>query len=467
MIKSKSVVKDIIKNIINKQRAFFNSKKTFDIQRRKELLKNLKKEIENNEKEIENALFKDLGKSEGESYLTELHFIYSELNIAIKNIDKWVKRKSVRSSLLNFPSSDYIIAQPYGITLHISPWNYPFQLSIAPLIGAIAAGNTVILKPSEYSINTSLVLEKIIDNVFPEDLVKVIQGGPEEANELLNYRWDYIFFTGSLNVGKIVAEKAAKFLTPTTLELGGKNPCIIDETASIKVTAKRIVWGKFINCGQTCIAPDFLIVNEKIKNKLVNEIINQIKHIYGDDAQVSDSYGRIISKKHIDFLSSLLNNENIIYGGKIDSENKYFEPTLVEITDFNSNLMKQEIFGPILPIYKYKDFNEIDEIIRRYKDPLALYIFTKKRKFGEKFLNNYSFGGGAINDTVVHIANDRLPFGGVGNSGMGKYHGESTFKTFSHFKPYISKPFWIDLPLRYPPFKKKISFLKKVLKLIE
>lgn len=467
MIKSKSVVKDIIKNIINKQRVFFNSKKTFDIQRRKELLKNLKKEIENNEKEIENALFKDLGKSEGESYLTELHFIYSELNIAIKNIDKWVKRKSVRSSLLNFPSSDYIIAQPYGITLHISPWNYPFQLSIAPLIGAIAAGNTVILKPSEYSINTSLVLEKIIDNVFPEDLVKVIQGGPEEATELLNYRWDYIFFTGSLNVGKIVAEKAAKFLTPTTLELGGKNPCIIDETASIKVTAKRIVWGKFINCGQTCIAPDFLIVNEKIKNKLVNEIINQIKHIYGDDAQVSDSYGRIISKKHIDFLSSLLNNENIIYGGKIDSENKYFEPTLVEITDFNSNLMKQEIFGPILPIYKYKDFNEIDEIIRRYKDPLALYIFTKKRKFGEKFLNNYSFGGGAINDTVVHIANDRLPFGGVGNSGMGKYHGESTFKTFSHFKPYISKPFWIDLPLRYPPFKKKISFLKKVLKLIE
>ncbi|MBT4959587.1 MAG: aldehyde dehydrogenase [Flavobacteriaceae bacterium] len=457
----------MIKNIINKQRAFFNSKKTFDIQRRKELLKNLKKEIENNEKEIENALFKDLGKSEGESYLTELHFIYSELNIAIKNIDKWVKRKSVRSSLLNFPSSDYIIAQPYGITLHISPWNYPFQLSIAPLIGAIAAGNTVILKPSEYSINTSLVLEKIIDNVFPEDLVKVIQGGPEEATELLNYRWDYIFFTGSLNVGKIVAEKAAKFLTPTTLELGGKNPCIIDETASIKVTAKRIVWGKFINCGQTCIAPDFLIVNEKIKNKLVNEIINQIKHIYGDDAQVSDSYGRIISKKHIDFLSSLLNNENIIYGGKIDSENKYFEPTLVEITDFNSNLMKQEIFGPILPIYKYKDFNEIDEIISRYKDPLALYIFTKKRKFGEKFLNNYSFGGGAINDTVVHIANDRLPFGGVGNSGMGKYHGESTFKTFSHFKPYISKPFWIDLPLRYPPFKKKISFLKKVLKLIE
>ena len=460
-------MKDSIKNIITKQRAFFDSKKTFNIKRRKELLIKLKKEIKNNENQIENALFKDLGKSEGESYLTELHFVYSELNIAIKNIDKWVKRKSVRSSLLNFPSSDYIIAHPYGITLHISPWNYPFQLSIAPLIGAIAAGNTVVLKPSEYSINTSLVLEKIIENVFPNELVKVVQGGPEEATELLNYRWDYIFFTGSVNVGKIVAEKAAKFLTPTTLELGGKNPCIIDETASIKVTAKRIVWGKFINCGQTCIAPDFLIVNEKIKDKLINEIINQIKTIYGDNPQVSDSYGRIISKKHIDFLSSLLINEDIIYGGKIDSENKYFEPTLVEINNFNSNLMKQEIFGPILPIYEYKDFNEINEIINRYRDPLALYIFTKKRKFGENFLNNYSFGGGAINDTVVHIVNDKLPFGGVGNSGMGKYHGESTFKTFSHFKPYISKPFWIDLPLRYPPFKKKISFLKKVLKLIE
>ena len=460
-------MKDIIKNIINKQRTFFNSKKTFNVKTRKELLIKLKKEIVDNEKEIENALFKDLGKSEGESYLTELHFVYSELNIAIKNINKWVRRKSVRSSLLNFPSSDYIIPEPYGVTLHISPWNYPFQLSIAPLIGAIAAGNTVVLKPSEYSFNTSTILEKIIENVFSEELVKVVQGGPEEATELLKYSWDYIFFTGSVNVGKIVAEKAAKFLTPTTLELGGKNPCIIDETASIKVSAKRIVWGKFINCGQTCIAPDFLIVNEKIKDKLVNEIINQIKYIYGDDPQSSESYGRIISKKHINFLSSLLNNENIIHGGRIDSENKYFEPTLVEIKNFNSNLMQQEIFGPILPVFGYKDFIEIDEIINKYRNPLALYIFTKKTKFGEKFLNNYSFGGGAINDTIVHIVNDRLPFGGVGNSGMGKYHGESTFKTFSHFKPYISKPFWIDIPLRYPPFKKKINFLKKALKLIE
>ena len=292
-------------------------------------------------------------------------------------------------------------------------------------------------------------------------------GGPELAKELLNHQWDYIFFTGSVNVGKIVAKKAAVNLTPTTLELGGKNPCIVDETASIKVTAKRIVWGKFINCGQTCIAPDFLIVNKRIKQKLTLEIINQIKILYGKNPQKSDSYGRIISNKHIKFLSSLLKDQKIIYGGKVDVKLKYFEPTLVEISSFKSDLMEQEIFGPILPIYGYDNFDEIDQIIYKYKNPLALYIFTKNRSFGEKFLRKYSFGGGAINDTVVHIINDRLPFGGIGNSGMGKYHGESTFKTFSHFKPYISKPLWIDIPLRYPPFKNKIKLLKKALKLIQ
>ena len=460
-------MKKSIKSIINKQKAFFQTKKTFDISKRKYYLKKLREEIRKNEKEIEIALYKDLGKSEGESYLTEIHFVYSELKIAINNIDKWTKRKSVRSSILNFPSSDYIIAQPYGNTLHISPWNYPFQLSIAPLIGAIAAGNTVVLKPSEYSKNTSILLDKIISNVFEEELVKVVQGGPEIASELLNYQWDYIFFTGSVNIGKIVAKQAAIHLTPTTLELGGKNPCVIDETASIKVTAKRIVWGKFINCGQTCIAPDFLIVNEKIKEKLTLEIINQIKIIYGLNAEKSDSYGRIISDKHMDFLSSLIKDQKIIYGGKVNKKLKYFEPTIIEIKDFNSSLMEQEIFGPILPIYEYNNFNEIDEIINKYKNSLALYIFTKNRSFGENFLKKHSFGGGAINDTIVHIINDRLPFGGIGNSGMGKYHGESTFKTFSHFKPYISKPFWIDIPLRYPPFKNKLNFLKRALKLIQ
>ncbi len=459
-------MKNSIQTIIEHQKDFFNSGKTSDINFRKKKLIELKKEIQKNEKEIELALYKDLGKSSGESFLTEIHFIYAELNIAIKNINKWTRRKSVRPSLLNYPSSDYILPQPYGITLHISPWNYPFQLSIAPLIGAVAAGNTIVLKPSEYSENTSMILEKIIENVFEEGFVKVVQGGPEVSSELLDHHWDYIFFTGSVGVGKIVAEKAAKFLTPTTLELGGKNPCVVDESATIKTTAKRIVWGKFINCGQTCIAPDFLVVHHKIKDQLIEELMLQIKNIYGNDTITSESYGRIISNKHLDYLSSLLKHQKILYGGTIDAAQKYFEPTLVEITDFDSPLMQNEIFGPILPIYGYENFDEIDEIIKKYKNPLALYIFTKNIKFGERFLHKYSFGGGAINDTVVHIINDRLPFGGVGNSGMGKYHGEATFKTFSHFKPYITKPLWIDLPLRYPPFEGKLKFLKRVLKLM-
>ena len=455
-----------LKSIINNQIDYFNSRKTLNINFRIQLLKSLKKEIELNEKKIENALNKDLGKSNGESYLTEIWFVYSEIKIALKNIKKWVKRKPIRSSLLNFPSSDFIVPEPYGNTLHISPWNYPFQLSIAPLVGAIAAGNTVLLKPSEYSINTSIILEKILAKVFDDGFVKVVQGGPEVASKLLEFKWNYIFFTGSITVGKIVAQQAAKHLTPVTLELGGKNPCVIDETASIKVTAKRIVWGKFTNCGQTCIAPDFLIVNRKIKEKLIKEIINQLSLAYSNKPIESIEYGRIISEKHMNYLSSLLEDQKILYGGHFDIEKKYFEPTIIEINNFDSKLMKEEIFGPILPIVEYDNFNEVDEIIKRYTHPLAMYIFTKNIAFGKKFLESYPFGGGAINDTVVHIANDRLPFGGVGSSGMGKYHGKSTFETFSHYKPYISRPLWIDPPLRYPPFKNKINFMKKILKMI-
>ena len=455
-----------LKSIINNQIDYFNSRKTLNINFRIQLLKSLKKEIELNEKEIENALNIDLGKSNGESYLTEIWFVYSEIKIALKNIKKWVKRKPIRSSLLNFPSSDFIVPEPYGNTLHISPWNYPFQLSIAPLVGAIAAGNTVLLKPSEYSINTSIILEKILAKVFDDGFVKVVQGGPEVASKLLEFKWNYIFFTGSITVGKIVAQQAAKHLTPVTLELGGKNPCVIDETASIKVTAKRIVWGKFTNCGQTCIAPDFLIVNRKIKEKLIKEIINQLSLAYSNKPIESIEYGRIISEKHMNYLSSLLEDQKILYGGHFDIEKKYFEPTIIEINNFDSKLMKEEIFGPILPIVEYDNFNEVDEIIKRYTHPLAMYIFTKNIAFGKKFLESYPFGGGAINDTVVHIANDRLPFGGVGSSGMGKYHGKSTFETFSHYKPYISRPLWIDPPLRYPPFKNKINFMKKILKMI-
>ncbi len=455
-----------LKSIINNQINYFSSKKTIDIDLRINSLKNLLREIKSSEDEIESALYKDLGKSKGESYLTEINFVYTEINIAIKNIRRWAKRKSVRSSLINFPSSDYIIPEPYGLTLHISPWNYPFQLSIAPLIGAVAAGNTVVLKPSEYSKNTSLLLEKILSNVFDPSHVVVVNGGVDISTKLLEFKWDYIFFTGSIGVGKIIAKAAAKNLTPTTLELGGKNPCIVDETASIEISAKRIVWGKFTNCGQTCIAPDFIVVSKKIKEKFIYELKKQIVKIYGNNVVDNDEYGRIISDKHMNYLVSLLEKENIIHGGKFNFDDKFFEPTLVEINNLESKIMEDEIFGPILPIIDYDDFKEVHDIIKKYSHPLALYIFTKKKKFGRKFLESYPFGGGAINDTVMHIANDRLPFGGVGQSGMGKYHGESTFNTFSHFKAYLNKPLWIDPPLRYPPFKNKINFLKKILKLI-
>ncbi len=455
-----------LKSIIDNQINYFSSKKTIDIASRINSLKKLLKEIKASENEIELALYKDLGKSKGESYLTEINFVYTEINIALKNIKKWTKRKAVKSSLINFPSSDYIVPEPYGLTLHISPWNYPFQLSIAPLIGAIAAGNTVVLKPSEYSKNTSLLLEKILSNVFDPGHVVVVNGGVDISTKLLEFKWDYIFFTGSIGVGKIIAKAAANNLTPTTLELGGKNPCIVDETASIEISAKRIVWGKFTNCGQTCIAPDFIVVNKKIKNKFIDALKKQIVKIYGNNVVDNDEYGRIISDKHMNYLVSLLEKENIIHGGKFNFDDKFFEPTLVEINNLESKVMEDEIFGPILPIIEYDDFKEVHDIIKKYSHPLALYIFTKKKEFGRKFLESYPFGGGAINDTVMHIANDRLPFGGVGQSGMGKYHGESTFNTFSHFKPYLNKPLWIDPPLRYPPFKNKINFLKKILKLI-
>lgn len=455
-----------LKPIIDNQINYFSSKKTIDIASRINSLKKLLKEIKASENEIELALYKDLGKSKGESYLTEINFVYTEINIALKNIKKWTKRKAVKSSLINFPSSDYIVPEPYGLTLHISPWNYPFQLSIAPLIGAVAAGNTVVLKPSEYSKNTSLLLEKILSNVFDPGHVVVVNGGVDISTKLLEFKWDYIFFTGSIGVGKIIAKAAANNLTPTTLELGGKNPCIVDETASIEISAKRIVWGKFTNCGQTCIAPDFIVVNKKIKNKFIDALKKQIVEIYGNNVVDNDEYGRIISDKHMNYLVSLLEKENIIHGGKFNFDDKFFEPTLVEINNLESKVMEDEIFGPILPIIEYDDFKEVHDIIKKYSHPLALYIFTKKKEFGQKFLESYPFGGGAINDTVMHIANDRLPFGGVGQSGMGKYHGESTFNTFSHFKPYLNKPLWIDPPLRYPPFKNKINFLKKILKLI-
>jgi len=432
-----------------KQKKFFNSGTSKSIQYRINSLKKLKKNISLNENEIINALKSDLGKSETETFFSEIALIYIEINLALKNVKRWSKKRKVSSSLINFLSSDYIIPEPYGVTLNISPWNYPFQLSISPLIGAVAAGNTVILKPSEFSSKTSEIIKKIIENTFEKGHVDVILGGPEIGSKLLDFNWDYIFFTGSTNIGKIVAQKAAINLTPTTLELGGKNPCIVDETANLKVASKRIVFGKFLNCGQTCIAPDFILVHESVKKDFTEKIIERIRKIYNEDVENSENYSRIINKKHFSRLIKLLEKDKIIYGGKNNPNSNFIEPTLIDGSNFNSSLMKEEIFGPILPVVSYSNKDELKKILDNYKDPLAFYIFSNDKKFSNELIKRYSFGGAAVNDTISQIVNHRLPFGGIRNSGLGSYHGKQSFKTFSFYKPYIVKSNIFDLNAKY------------------
>ena len=451
-----------------KQKKFFNSGTSKSIQYRINSLKKLKKNISLNEKEIINALKSDLGKSETETFFSEIALIYIEINLALKNVKRWSKKRKVSSSLINFLSSDYIIPEPYGVTLNISPWNYPFQLSISPLIGAVAAGNTVVLKPSEFSSKTSEIIKKIIENTFEKGHVDVILGGPEIGSKLLDFNWDYIFFTGSTNIGKIVAQKAAINLTPITLELGGKNPCIVDETANLKVASKRIVFGKFLNCGQTCIAPDFILVHESVKKDFTEKIIERIKKIYNEDVENSENYSRIINKKHYSRLIKLLEKDKIIYGGKNNPNSNFIEPTLIDGSNFNSSLMKEEIFGPILPVVSYSNKDELKKILDNYKDPLAFYIFSNDKKFSNELIKRYSFGGAAVNDTISQIVNHRLPFGGIRNSGLGSYHGKQSFKTFSFYKPYIVKSNIFDLNAKYKIDNSSVIYklLKKVVKKI-
>ena len=434
-----------------------------DINFRKQTLKKLLVSIQNSEKEICEALYKDFKKPEFEAVLTETNYVISELKETIKNLNRWVKPKKVLPSILNFPSSDYIISEPYGKVLIIAPWNYPFQLALCPLISAVAAGNQVTLKPSELTPNTASIISKIIRQTFDVKHVVAITGDYKIAETLLNQRWDYIFFTGSVPVGKIVAKAAAKNLTPVTLELGGKNPCIIDATANLKLAAKRIVWGKFLNAGQTCIAPDYLLVHQSVKNKLISFLIKEINTAYGENAEISTDFCRIINQKNWLRLNEFLQNETILFGGKTNQLENYIEPTLLDNSKLNSLVMKDEIFGPILPILSYQNNSDLEKIILHYEKPLSLYVFSENREYSKKIIQKYSFGGGCINDTVVHFSNNRLPFGGVGNSGIGAYHGKKSFDIFSHKKGIVNKATWLDLPLRYAPYKNKLHFIKKVL----
>ena len=431
---------------------------------RKQTLVKLLISVQKHEKEIIKALYDDFKKPAFEAIISETAYIVSELNHTIKNINKWAKPNMVLPSLLNFPSTDYIYKEPYGKVLIIAPWNYPYQLALCPLIAAVAAGNQVVVKPSELTPNTSRIVAKIISETFDENHVKCLEGGVEITEELLAQRWDYIFFTGSVAVGKLVAKAAAENLTPVTLELGGKNPCIIDATANLKLAAKRIVWGKFLNAGQTCIAPDYLLVSNKIKSAFIELIKKEIIDAYGENPETSPDFPRIINQKNWNRLTGMLKDEIILAGGKSNIQDYYLAPTLLDEPSLDSLVMKDEIFGPILPVLSFENEADLVSIISRYEKPLSLYIFSTDNPFAKKIIQNYSFGGGCINDTVVHFSNKRLPFGGVGHSGIGAYHGKLSFSTFTHHKAIVKKANWLDIPTRYAPYKGKFNSVKNLFK---
>ncbi len=453
-----------IPQLVTAQKHFFSTQQTKDVSFRKKSLQKLLTEITRRENDILKALHNDFKKSEYEAVMTETGIVISELKMMIKNVNSWSKPKRVRPALLNFPSSAKIHSEPYGTTLIIAPWNYPYQLAFSPLVGAVAAGNTVVLKPSELTPHTSTICKEIIEAVFDKKHVAVVEGGIPESQQLLAQRWDYIFFTGSVPVGRIVAKAAAEFITPVTLELGGKSPCIVDDTAKIKLAAKRIVWGKFINGGQTCIAPDYLLIHKKVKDQFITHFKEEIKNAYGENPEESEDFPRIVNTKNFDRLHKMFENQSFLVGGKTNREDRYIAPTLIDEPAIDSEVMQGEIFGPILPVISYETEEDLNQIISNYDKPLAFYVFTGKKTFAKQLIQKYSFGGGTINDTTVHFANHNLPFGGVGESGIGGYHGKQTFDTFCHKKGVVTRGNWLDITTRYAPYKGKLKQLKTLLK---
>ncbi|MCR9228617.1 MAG: aldehyde dehydrogenase [Flavobacteriaceae bacterium] len=452
----------MVKQLVKAQNDFFATQKTKNLGFRKQYLKKLQQEVMDQEDAICDALYADFKKPKFESLATETQLALAELKYAIKNIGSWSEPERVFGSWANFPSKEWIQPEPYGKVLIISPWNYPFMLAISPLIGAVAAGNTAILKPSEFSVHTSKIISQIIRKVFPPEYVTVLEGGVEVSTQLLAEKWEYIFFTGSTKVGRIVYKSAAEHLTPVTLELSGKNPCIVDETASIKLAAKRIAWGKFINAGQTCIAPDYILVHKKVKSALIDNLKKCITEFYGQDMEASNDFARIATGKHFEELKKMLEGEKVLFGGDVTDNDRYLAPTLVDEPKLDSKIMEGEIFGPVLPLISYTEENELHAYISKFPNSLAFYVFSSNKKFQKRLMDRYSFGGGTINDTVVHISNKDLPFGGVGQSGIGGYHGKHTFDLFSHHKSIAKRGTWLDVPLRYAPYTISIGLAKKI-----
>jgi aldehyde dehydrogenase (NAD+) len=443
-----------IEELVKKQREYFDSGVTKSVEFRLKKLRALKGELKLREGRIHEALKADLNKSDFESYMTETGLTISELGYLEKHVKSYARPKRRLTPLAHFHGKSFTMAEPYGVVLIMSPWNYPFMLCMEPLIGAVAAGNCCILKPSAYSPKVSAVIRELVEAVFPPEYVAVVEGGREENAALLEQRFDYIFFTGGVKVGKLVLEKASRYLTPVTLELGGKSPCIIDETADLKTAAKRLAFGKYLNAGQTCVAPDYLLIQESVKEPFLELFEKAVRQMYGEKPLENPDYPKIINEKHFERISGLMEGMTLRMGGEKNQETLQIAPTVLDFATAEAPVMQEEIFGPVLPVLTFRQISEAEAFVKEREKPLACYIFTRDKRRERQLLSSLSFGGGCVNDTIIHLATSRMGFGGVGNSGMGSYHGKKSFETFSHEKSIVKKYNWIDLPIRYQPYTK-------------
>ena len=443
-----------IEQLVIQQRTYFEGGETHDLCFRRKMLLRLKDAILANEREINAALHADLRKSPSEGYMCEVGMTLAELSYVLSHMSRWARPHHALSPLAQFPSSSFTIRNPYGVVLIMSPWNYPFMLTMEPLIGALAAGNCCVVKPSAYAPATSAVIARILGECFPPEYVCVVEGGRKENQALLDQRFDYIFFTGGVTVGREVMRKASEHLTPVSLELGGKSPCIVDSTAKLDLAAKRLAFGKLLNCGQTCVAPDYLLIDRRVKDEFIGHLKKHITAMVGEDALSNDKIVRMVNRRHFDRVCSLIDPGKVVFGGKADPDTLAIQPTIMERVTADDPVMQEEIFGPVLPVITCDSIDEAIEFINGREHPLALYLFSEDKAVQSRFLKTVPFGGGCINDTIIHLATSRMGFGGVGQSGMGSYHGKKSFDTFSHEKSIVSKSTWLDLPFRYMPYSK-------------
>lgn len=450
--------------IFEQQYNFFKEGRNRNVSFRKKQLQKLKHIFKQHEQQVYDALYADFKKPAFETFETELLLIFQEIDYLLAHLSDWTRPQKVSGSILNFPSKNYVYSQPYGISLIIGAWNYPIQLTIAPLLGSMAAGNCSILKPSELASHSSSLLAELINSHFDAGYLHVVEGNAEVTQSLLEQPMDHIFFTGSTRVGKIIMKAAAEQLTPVTLELGGKSPAIIDQTAKLPLAAKRIAWGKFINAGQTCVSPDYVYIHRSLKNQFCELMEQQITEFYGSNPSESNDFARILNHKHFERLQKLINPVKVRIGGQTDRDDHYIAPTVMTEVSWEAPVMQEEIFGPILPVLTYEDMDDVINTIRTKPKPLALYLFSTDSKTQERIIEEIPFGGGCINDTVAHLGNLDLPFGGVGQSGFGSYHGKQSFDTFSHQKSVMEKANWLDIPMRYPPYSGKLKWLKQLTK---